>query len=59
MWWLLLFHFCWLPLLLVQLPIVARSEMFRVILCSRWDSCIKMFDQINHDDGLILVNALI
>lgn len=52
----LLFHFfgclCyWINYLMFALP-----EMFRVILCRRWDSCIKMFDQINHDDGLIRVN---
>lgn len=58
MWWLLFI----VPFLLAASAtgsFVALPEMFGVSLCSRWDSCIKMFDQINHDDGLIHVNALI
>uniref|UniRef100_A0A673ADQ2 Multiple C2 domains, transmembrane 1b n=1 Tax=Sphaeramia orbicularis TaxID=375764 RepID=A0A673ADQ2_9TELE len=32
----------------------ALAETFRVILCCKWVNCFKIFNQINHDDGLIL-----
>lgn len=37
----------------------ALPEMFRVILCCTWDNCVKIFNQINHEDKLICITALI
>lgn len=34
-------------------------ETFRVSLHCRWVNCVKIFNPINHDDGLIRINVLI
>lgn len=37
----------------------ALPEMFRVILRCRWDNFVNIFNQINHEDELICITALI
>lgn len=34
-------------------------ETFRVSLHCRWVNCVKIFNPINHDGGLIRINVLI